>query len=915
MATNIGPKIYIDGWADYRKQLQSIMNDTKMLNSEMQKLTSSFDADNKTVKGNAEQKRLLTAQIDKLNQQLKVQQSALQECAYQLNDNGEHTEKMAEDTKKWQTEVNKTETELAKLKSQLNDMPTSLEVVKKAVENNNSAWKRNAEIMASVGASMTKYVSLPIIGAITASVKAAADWESGFTGVKKTVDEIYDANGNLVYSYQELDKALRDVAGESVIAYDELLATAEISGQLGIAADKVAEFSDIMLKLGASTTMTSEEAATSIAKILNITNKGMPITIDQTERFANVLVELGNNFATTEGDISLMATRLASAGTVAGLSTDQILALATAMSSVGIRADAGGSSMAQVLVNLEKRVATFKEKGGDSLELVAQIAGTTAEQFAETWGKKPIDAISAFIKGLGSLDEEAQSTSIILEELDMDGIRQSNMIKALSQAYPLLSRAISMANDEWYNGNALMTEYEKRENTLNAQIQKFKNNLGLLGTELGETLLPTINELLQNLIELVKGFRELNPGTKEAIVKFGLLVAAVGPAISILSKMVIVASNLKAGLGALGLGKAATDLSLISTNASGAATALGGSGGTSLLTALKSIGSSNVVQAGGLAALILYAGYAAFNFDEEVEKWKTSLTGLSDFIDDLGNGVGDGVAKFFGYDSWEECSTALQKGTNQLKDDITKWSQETFGESGVVNKSYQDNIKQTQKTSRAVVQEFDYMGNQIKTTTSKIETNTYSDFDLIQKDMVESINKGKQGIKTQQSSLESTMREVANTAAKPIIEEKNSAWSYGSDFGGGLASGLRSKLWEIRDAAINIGNNIRSYLHFTRPDEGPLRDYEKWMPHFIEGLAKGIDDNIYRLDDAANNLATALVMDAPISGVGGTQSSYNYGGVVINVYGAEGQSEERLAEEIELKLAQRLNGRKAVFGQ
>ena len=68
----------------------------------------------------------------------------------------------------------------------------------------------------------------------------------------------------------------------------------------------------------------------------------------------------------------------------------------------------------------------------------------------------------------------------------------------------------------------------------------------------------------------------------------------------------------------------------------------------------------------------------------------------------------------------------------------------------------------------------------------------------------------------------------------------------------------------IVDAVRNVANKIRSFLHFSRPDEGPLRDYEKWMPDFMAGLADGIYNNIDKVQKAAN--AVSGTIDSTITG-------------------------------------------------
>ena len=112
---------------------------------------------------------------------------------------------------------------------------------------------------------------------------------------------------------------------------------AEAAGQLGIATDDVLTFTRVMLDLGESTNLSADEAATALALFANITGTSAA----DYERLGSVIVGLVNNFATTEAEITEMAQRLASAGTLAGMSEAEILALAAAMSSVGIEAEAG----------------------------------------------------------------------------------------------------------------------------------------------------------------------------------------------------------------------------------------------------------------------------------------------------------------------------------------------------------------------------------------------------------------------------------------------------------------------------------------------------------------------------------------------------------------------------------------------
>lgn len=90
------------------------------------------------------------------------------------------------------------------------------------------------------------------------------------------------------------------------------------------------------------------------------------------------------------------------------------------------------------------------------------------------------------------------------------------------------------------------------------------------------------------------------------------------------------------------------------------------------------------------------------------------------------------------------------------------------------------------------------------------------------------------------------------------------ALKWGSDFIGGFIDGIKGKLGELRDAAKEIASNVTSFLHFSRPDEGPLRDYESWMPDMIQGLSRTMKASRPKLTAAVKDVAYALNMNPRI---------------------------------------------------
>jgi phage-related minor tail protein len=123
---------------------------------------------------------------------------------------------------------------------------------------------------------------------------------------------------------------------------------------------------------------------------------------------------------------------------------------------------------------------------------------------------------------------------------------------------------------------------------------------------------------------------------------------------------------------------------------------------------------------------------------------------------------------------------------------------------------------------------------------------------------VGAFTKMRSGIKTVVSTIAGIVKGPFNTIKGFIFGLARSAYHWGSDFINGLKNGIFSGINKIVEGVKGLAGKIRSFLHFSRPDEGPLRDYETWMPDFIDGLAKGIDKNVYKVKDAMQSVADQM---------------------------------------------------------
>lgn len=314
-------------------------------------------------------------------------------------------------------------------------------------------------------------------------------FESAFAGVEKTVDAT-DAE------LQQFRSGIREMSTEIPQTAAEIASVAEAAGQLGIRNEYLLGFTEAMSNLGVATNMSATEAATSLARLANITQ--MPQ--ENFDRLGSTIVALGNNLATTESEITEMGLRLAGAGKQVGMSEAQILGLAGAISSVGIEADAGGSAVSTIMTKMQLAV----EQGGESLEQFANVAGMSADEFRQAFQEDAAQALVAFVEGLGTMDSRGQSAIATLSDMEITEIRQRDALLRLAGAGDVLSESLGIATQAWDENNALTNEAEKRYQTLESQIQILKNNVDDFAISLYDGIRDPMAEVVTESIDYVE---------------------------------------------------------------------------------------------------------------------------------------------------------------------------------------------------------------------------------------------------------------------------------------------------------------------------------------------------------------------------------------------------------------------------
>lgn len=376
--------------------------------------------------------------------------------------------------------------------------------------------------LVSLGMSLSTTVTPALTALGYGMVDSANTIDAAYRDMRKTVNGTEE-------DFESLRQAAIEFSATHVTSADQILSIQAIGGELGVATEDLKVFAETVSNLDVATNLGAEEAATALGQLDNILNDLDGSTMPN---FADALVRLGNNGASTESQIADIASRIGAMGSIIGMTTPDILAWASTIASTGQGTEAAGTAISNTMRDIETAVA----KGGEDLEGFAKVAGMSAEDFARSWNETPTDALRAFIEGLNDIEDSGGSALKTLQDLDINAARQTQTIQGLMQMIGGLDDNLAMSrdawngvSDEWGEAGDAAREAERKAEGFSGSLSRLQNMAQNVGAELGESLAPTIDRVTGFLTDLYDVFVDLDDGTKQGIVAVGAFVAALGP--------------------------------------------------------------------------------------------------------------------------------------------------------------------------------------------------------------------------------------------------------------------------------------------------------------------------------------------------------------------------------------------------
>lgn len=689
-------------------------------------------------------------------------------------------------------------------------------------------------------------VSVAAQGVIKSTADAAMSFETAMAQVKTIA-------GNSAVSYKgnmtDMSKAIMQLSTDTGIAAEDIAGATYNAISAGVDVSKSVEFvaTANALAVGGFTDMTTS------VDVLTTTLNAYGEKAGTAESISDKLITTQNLGKTTVNELASSMGRVIPTASAYGVSVDNLCASYVALTKGGIATAEATTYMKSMFNELADSGSTvgeiLQEKTGmsfgqlmesgmslaDVIDILGQSVNGDAEAFAQLWSSSEAGTGALAILNGGTADF-------------------NNTLKEMGNSTGAASSAMDKMND-----------------TSAHKMQVAMNNMKNAAIELGGAFAPVMSGIAKVVGTVATAFSNLPAPVKTVIAVILGVVAVAAPLLITIGSVITAVTTITGVIGPLvaGIGGVTAVLNPV-TLAIGAVVAAG---------ALLIANWDKVKAAAGAVKDWVVEKWNALK-EKTSEAWNNIKEKTSQAWEGIKSKVKSAAdkARESASNAWQGMKQRLSSLGEGIKNGVSNaWSATKNAVSNFANgaKNAAQSAWQGMKNAVSTV------GSGIKTTASSCWSGIKSTVSTLANGAKSAATKAWQGIKSGIQShgggIQNAVSNCFNGAKSTITSFASQAVGWGKDFASGLASGIKSAAGKVVDAAKGLGSKIKSFLHFSRPDEGPLRDYETWMPDFVQGMANGIEQNKYKLIDSVKSMASQMIMpaiQAPALKNVGTGTSY-----------------------------------------
>ena len=816
----------------------------------------------------AQKHRLLGDAVKETKEKLETLKTAAEQAEQALKD-GTITQDQYDGL---QREIAETEAKLKSLEEQARQSGTALQEIAAKGEK----LKTVGDNVTNVGKKFMP-VTLGVVGLGTAAVKTAADFDSAMSKVAA----VSGATGSDLEALW--DKA-REMGEKTKFSASEAAEAMNYMAMAGWKTEDMLSGIEGVMNLAAAS---GEDLATT-SDIVTDALTAFGLSAKDSGHFADILASASSNANT---NVSMMGETFKYCAPIAGalgFSAEDTAEAIGLMANAGIKGSQAGTSLRTIMNNLSGDVKICGSSIGE-----VTVATTNADGSMRDLSDILADCRTAF-SGLSESEKAAAAESLV-------GKNAMSGFLALMNAGEADINKLSSAIDNCDGTAASMAE--TMNDNLAGQLQILKSQLEELAISFGELLMPAIRTIVGWIQKFVDWLNSMDEGTRKVIVTIALVAAAIGPILIIVGKVI----------SAVG-----TIMTLVPKLAGVINAAKG------VFAAFNAVCAANpyVLIIAAIVALVAAFIYLWNNCEEFRQFWidlwenikeiaiavwealkaffkaaweaiKTTATTVWNAIKDFFSGLWEGIKNIF-TTVVNAISTFLTTAWNTIKNTVTTvWNAIKTFFTTVWN-----GIKSVITTVVNAISTFlstawNGIKTAITTVLNAIKTAVSTVWNGIKNTITTIVNGIKNTVTTAWNNIKSAVSNAANTIKTGVTNAFNAmlngiknicgniygavkggfdkaigfikglasqAFQWGADFIGGIVNGIKSMIGKVGDAVSSVADKIRSFLHFSVPDEGPLTDYESWMPDFIGGLAKGIEKSRGMIENAMNGVTSDLTI-------------------------------------------------------
>lgn len=698
----------------------------------------------------------------------------------------------------------------------------------------------------SVGSTLSKTVTLPIIGIGTAAVKASSDFEQAMSKVKAI-------SGATAGDMELLNEKAIEMGAKTKFSAKESADAFTYMAMAGWDTKAMLDGIDGIMNLAAADGL--DLATTSDIVTDAITAFGL--AAEDSAHFADVLAVASSSSNTNVQMLGESFKYVAPVAGSLGYSVEDTAVALGLMANAGVKASQAGTSLRGALTRMVKpteSAAIWMEKLG--------IEVTNSDG-----SMKSLDEVMRILRSSmsGLTDEQkAQAVATIFGQEAMSGMLA--IINASDADFEKLTKSINNAD-----GAAEEMAETMMDNTAGA-IEQMMGSLETLGIQIGNIITPLIKKVANTIQQFSDWLSTLDKETQTLIVTIAAVVASIGPLLLIVGKLISSFVLLKVYIGTMSsailpfvaivgaltaaiiylwntnesfrksittsfnemIAVAGPILSQISTSLTTLWNEVLIPIVTWLLTVLSPVITSVFTTIMNLIGPLLEMLQGVLNFLVGVftGDWQMVWNGVVSIFQgawDMIVAVVDGAISIVSSvlsAAWQIITTTIQNVWNTIVSLI----------SGAMNSL----MNAVSSGVNAVVNFFSGLASSVSRVFSNI-VSTIAGWGS-----------------SAASAASSAASSIVSTITNVITQLPGKAIKWGKDMVNGFIKGIKSMIGKIGDIAGDIASKVTSFLHFSRPDEGPLREYEKWMPDMVLGLANTLDKSKYRLLDSVKEMADSM---------------------------------------------------------